>query len=86
MSDDWTTGHAQRLPHPRGTLVEDSQTGRRGHLMGVLVETHRETRRERSREAFVRPEGGGLEWSAPLERIKPVEHGPRSRAGNSPNR
>jgi hypothetical protein len=78
VNDDWTIGHGKKLPYTRGTLVEDPQTGRRGHLMGVLVETHRQTGRVRSQEAFVRPEGGGCEWSAPADRIKAVEVGARS--------
>jgi hypothetical protein len=69
---DTTIGHTERLPWPRGTVVQDAETGRQGHLMGVIVELNSRTRRVVTETAYVRPVHGGREWSAPLERIKPV--------------
>lgn len=67
-----TVSHGQ-LPYPAGTLVMDTVSERTGHLVGVLEERTKEGNKLVSRQAFMRPEGGGLEWDVPLERIKPVE-------------
>ncbi|MGP3967739.1 hypothetical protein [Streptomyces sp. 6N223] len=72
MSSPTTPMHA-KLPWPKGTLVVDTETGLRGHLIAVVTERLKKTDRVVSETAFVRPEGGGVEWSAHLERIKPVE-------------
>ncbi|MFG2650129.1 hypothetical protein [Streptomyces sp. NPDC048436] len=62
-----------KLPYPVGTLVEDTVSERTGHLVGVIEERTKEGQKLVSRQAFMRPEGGGLEWDVPLERVKPVE-------------
>ncbi|MEV6531013.1 hypothetical protein AB0M86_15655 [Streptomyces sp. NPDC051639] len=67
-----TLGHGE-LPYPAGTLVMDTISERTGHLVGVLEERTKETNKVVSRQAFMRPEGGGIEWDVPLERIKPVQ-------------
>jgi hypothetical protein len=61
------------LPYPRGTLVEDTQHERTGELVGVLEERLKESGKLLSRTAYVRPRGGGIEWDAPLARIRPVQ-------------
>ncbi|MEU6485673.1 hypothetical protein [Streptomyces sp. NPDC046887] len=60
------------LPFPRGTLVMDTISERTGHLVGALEERTREGGKLVSRQAFMRPEGGGIEWDVPLERIRLV--------------
>lgn len=60
------------LPYPAGTLVMDTISERTGHLVGVIEERTKEGNRLVSRQAFMRPEGGGVEWDVPLERIEPV--------------
>ncbi|WP_405506889.1 hypothetical protein OG323_09030 [Streptomyces cyaneofuscatus] len=62
-----------KLPWPRETLVMDTISERTGHLVGVIEERTKDGNRVVSRQAFMRPQGGGLEWDVPLERIKPVE-------------
>ncbi|GAA4680136.1 hypothetical protein GCM10023347_38570 [Streptomyces chumphonensis] len=64
-----TLGHADELPFPRGTLVHDACTGRTGQLMGVLVE-RADDGQVVSRQAYLRPVGGGREWEAPVVRIQ----------------
>ncbi|MER5359831.1 hypothetical protein [Streptomyces sp. NPDC002785] len=66
-----TLSHGQ-LPYPAGTLVMDAISERTGHLVGVLEERTKEGNKFVSRQAFMRPEGGGIEWDVPLERIRPV--------------
>jgi hypothetical protein len=63
------------LPYPRGTLVVDTISERTGLLMGVLDERLKKSGELVSRQAFVVPEGGGLEWDVPLERVRPMEPG-----------
>ncbi|MFJ2216797.1 hypothetical protein ACIQVO_18530 [Streptomyces sp. NPDC101062] len=67
-----TLGHGS-LPYPAGTLVRDTISERTGHLVGVLEERTKNGNKVVSRQAFMRPEGGGVEWDVPLERIKPVD-------------
>ncbi|WP_409472877.1 hypothetical protein [Streptomyces sp. HC307] len=62
------------LPYPRGTLVEDTASGLTGELQGVIEERLKETGRVINRQAFVRPRGDGIEWDAPLKRIRRVEN------------
>ncbi|KUL46341.1 hypothetical protein [Streptomyces regalis] len=62
-----------KLPYPQGTLVEDSETECQGELQGVIEERLKETNKVINRTAFVRPRGGGIEWEAPLNRIRPVD-------------
>jgi hypothetical protein len=59
------------LPLPRGTLVEDAD-GRRGLLVGALLERDRARGRVVRRTAFLRPVGGGYEWTAAFEDIRAV--------------
>lgn len=66
-----TLSHGE-LPYPAGTLVMDTISERTGHLVGVIEERTKERSRVVSRQAFMRPEGGGIEWDVPLERVKPV--------------
>ncbi|WP_327176374.1 hypothetical protein OG599_14420 [Streptomyces sp. NBC_01335] len=64
-------GHGP-LPYPRGTLVVDALSGRTGLLMGVVEERLKGSGKVVGRQAFMLPEGGGLEWDVPLDRIRPV--------------
>lgn len=68
-----TTLHHGELPWPRETLVMDTISERTGHLVGVIEERLKEGGRLVSRQAFMRPQGGGIEWDVPLSRIRPVE-------------
>ncbi|MHC0433902.1 hypothetical protein ACX6XY_27610 [Streptomyces sp. O3] len=62
------------LPYPAGTLVADTaHDDRTGELVGVIEERAKESGRLLSRTAYVRPQGGGIEWDAPLTRILPVD-------------
>lgn len=61
------------LPYPKGTLVMDTISERTGHLVGVIEERLKSNGKLVSRQAFMLPEGGGLEWDVPLGRIRPVE-------------
>ena len=55
-----------------GSEVCDPETGRIGILMGVqLVMVHG----RKQRQAFVRPVGGGIEWSIPPTQLRPAEDG-----------
>jgi hypothetical protein len=55
---------------PTGAKVCDPETGRSGILMAVdLVMVHG----KKQRHAFVRPVGGGVEWSVPTNRVQPAE-------------
>ncbi|MFE4368028.1 hypothetical protein ACFRMN_07240 [Streptomyces sp. NPDC056835] len=67
-----TTLSHGNLPYPAGTLVLDTISERTGHLPGVIEERTKEGNKVVSRQAFMRPEGGGIEWDVPLERIRPV--------------
>lgn len=58
------------LPYPKGTLVADVGTGCTGELQGVIEERVKGTGKLFSQTAYMRPRGGGLEWEAPLNRIK----------------
>jgi len=51
----------------------DTISKRTGLLMGVLEERTRKTQTVVSQQAFLVPEGGGLEWDVPLSRIEPVQ-------------
>ncbi|MFG2405453.1 hypothetical protein ACGFR8_14160 [Streptomyces brevispora] len=66
-----TLGHG-RLPYPRGTLVLDIVSERTGLLMGVVEERLKVSGKLVKSQAFMVPEGGGLEWDVPLERVRPV--------------
>jgi hypothetical protein len=66
------------LPYPVGTLVEDTISERTGHLVGVIEERTKDSGRVVSRQAFMRLQGGGLEWDVPLERIKPASEGDKA--------
>ena len=70
---------AGRLPRP-GTLVRDRETGQTGVLMDVArerqlgrVRTPRDPRGPI--KVFIRPAGGGLEWSAWPWDVERVEGG-----------
>ncbi|WP_267130958.1 hypothetical protein [Streptomyces alkaliphilus] len=43
--------------------------------MGVIEERLKESGRVVDRQAYVRPVGGGIEWSTPLDRIRVVGNG-----------
>ncbi|RKN39279.1 hypothetical protein [Streptomyces hoynatensis] len=60
------------LPFPAGTLVKD-KSGRRGRLMGGLIERSKDTGRIVRQTAFLRPVGGGYEWQAPLDELSRAE-------------
>ncbi|MFJ4003682.1 hypothetical protein ACIPWL_09525 [Streptomyces sp. NPDC090023] len=51
----------------------DRISERTGHLVYVLEERTKEKWRLVSRQAFMRPVGGGIEWDVPLEHIRPVD-------------
>ncbi|CAM5399976.1 MULTISPECIES: hypothetical protein [Streptomyces] len=61
------------LPYPKGTLAEDTETGCTGELQGVIEERVKGTGKLFSQTAYMRPRGGGLEWEAPLDRIRPAD-------------
>ncbi|AQA15486.1 MULTISPECIES: hypothetical protein [Streptomyces] len=61
------------LPYPKGTLVEDAETGQTGELQGVIEERVKGTGKLFSQTAYMRPRGGGFEWEAPLDRIRPTD-------------
>ncbi|MDT0317721.1 hypothetical protein [Streptomyces millisiae] len=60
------------LPFPKRTLVEDVTTGRVGLLMAGLIERDKRNDRITRRVAFVRPRGGGYEWTTDFDNLKPV--------------
>ncbi|GAA3161461.1 hypothetical protein GCM10010451_06830 [Streptomyces virens] len=61
---------------PRGTLVEDPESGRVGVLQDVTAYVPPWQGDQRPRPtAFVRPVGGGREWTVPPERLRPVPGG-----------
>ncbi|WP_241827285.1 hypothetical protein [Streptomyces graminilatus] len=62
-------GHGE-LPYPAGTLMVDIVSERTGRLVGVIGECLKESGKVISRQAFLRPEGGGTEWNVPLSRVK----------------
>lgn len=61
------------LPYPKGTLVEDAETGQTGELQGVIEERVKGTGKLFSQTAYLRPRGGGFEWEAPLDRVRPTD-------------
>ncbi|MEU5823610.1 hypothetical protein [Streptomyces sp. NPDC047803] len=74
MADEQpTTLSHGKLPYPAGTVVIDTVSERTGHLVGVIEERAKETDSVVSRQAFMRPVGGGIEWDVPLERVRPVK-------------
>ncbi|MGW1463348.1 hypothetical protein ACWCPT_03190 [Streptomyces sp. NPDC002308] len=62
----------------------DVLTERTGLLVGVLEERVKETGRVVARQAFMVPEGGGLEWDVPLDRIRLVAGGSCAPAARFP--
>ena len=66
-----TLSHGE-LPYPQGAAVYDTETGRAGELQGVIEERTKMGNMLIGRTAFMRPKGGGVEWEAPLNRIRPV--------------
>ncbi|WP_239146809.1 hypothetical protein [Streptomyces sp. SID10815] len=48
----------------------DDRTGCKGELQGVIEERTKKGDRLISRTAYMRPRGGGVEWEAPLNRIR----------------
>ncbi|RFU86061.1 hypothetical protein DY218_14235 [Streptomyces triticagri] len=67
-----TTLNHGELPYPRGTLVLDSISERTGLLMGVVEERLKSNGKLVKSQAFMAPEGGGIEWDVPLDRITAV--------------
>lgn len=67
-----TTLSHGRLPYPRGTLVLDALSERTGLLMGVVEERLKVSGELVRSQAFMAPEGGGIEWDVPLERVRPA--------------
>ncbi|MGX1130596.1 hypothetical protein RKD49_002786 [Streptomyces glaucescens] len=61
------------LPYAKGTFVVDDETGLKGELQGVIEERTKEGNKLISRTAYLRPKGGGVEWEAPLNRIRPAD-------------
>ncbi len=64
-----------KLPYPKGTFVVDDGTGCKGELQGVIEERTKEGNKLIRRAAYMRPRGGGIEWEAPLNRIRPADEG-----------
>ncbi|MEV0185966.1 hypothetical protein AB0I54_42920 [Streptomyces sp. NPDC050625] len=62
-----------KLPYPQGTIVEDTVSGRTGELQGVIEERVKKTGQIINEIAYIRPQGGGIEWDAPLRHVRPVE-------------
>jgi hypothetical protein len=63
---------------PRGSLVRDLDTGRVGVLMDVItyaVGARTDTQRVKERLAYLRPPGGGREWTTSPNRIQPEPAG-----------
>ncbi|PZT72267.1 MULTISPECIES: hypothetical protein [unclassified Streptomyces] len=73
-----TTINHGKLPWPRETLVVDTISERTGLLVGVIEERYKSNGQLAGRQAFMRPQGGGVEWDVPLERIKPVTEADRA--------
>ncbi|KNB52884.1 hypothetical protein [Streptomyces caatingaensis] len=72
-----------------GTWVEDD-AGRAGELMGVIPKweppeaSGQPTLRCPVDTAFFRPEGGGVEWSAPVDKVRVVRRvSPASASGRA---
>ncbi|MER6190576.1 hypothetical protein [Streptomyces cyaneofuscatus] len=68
-----TTLNHGALPYPRGTLVMDTVSERTGRLVGVIEERYKSNGKLHKSQAFMTPEGGGIEWDVPLERITRAE-------------
>ncbi|MFF8435087.1 hypothetical protein [Streptomyces bacillaris] len=68
-----TTLNHGALPYPRGTLVMDTVSERTGLLVGVIEERYKSNGKLHKSQAFMVPEGGGIEWDVPLERVRPAE-------------
>ena len=51
-------------------MVTDSETGKSGILMAVVTIQLPYGKR---RDAYIRPVGGGYEWTAPVESISPAD-------------
>ena len=60
--------------HCAGASVRHRTTGRTGVIIGQLVRRSREIGWVVSREVFVRPYGGGVEWSATPADLEPYQH------------
>ncbi|AGK80442.1 hypothetical protein ACH4FV_32905 [Streptomyces anulatus] len=71
-----TTLNHGELPWPRETLVVDTISERTGLLVGVVEERYKSNGKLHKRQAFMRPQGGGIEFDVPLDRIRPVEAKP----------
>jgi hypothetical protein len=64
--------HAQELARHLGALAVDERTGRTGLLMDVMGYNPGQGQPCRV-TAFLRPAGGGKEWTAPPDRVHLVE-------------
>lgn len=53
--------------------MEDRVSGRIGELQDVIEERLKEAGRVISRTAYIRPQGGGIEWDTPLDHVRCVE-------------
>ncbi|MDK1472096.1 hypothetical protein QNO07_01410 [Streptomyces sp. 549] len=51
----------------------DTISKRTGLLVGVIEECFKSNGKLHKSQAFMVPEGGGIEWDVPLERVRPVE-------------
>ncbi|MFD7428216.1 hypothetical protein ACFV6Z_14335 [Streptomyces sp. NPDC059818] len=74
-----TLSHGE-LPYPCGTLVMDTISERTGLLRGVLEQRLKLNGKLFRSQAFLVPEGGGIEWDVPLGCIRPVEEERKSAA------
>lgn len=63
------TTRASAVP-VNGTLVTDAETGETGMLMAVATV---KLPYGSCREAYLRPVGGGVEWTTRLESIRPAD-------------
>ncbi|MFI2241107.1 hypothetical protein [Streptomyces chrestomyceticus] len=80
-----TLSHGE-LPYPRGTLVIDTVSERTGLLAGVLEERLKTSGDLVGQQAFMVPEGGGIEWDVPLERVRPVNPEDQARPNQQDHR
>lgn len=58
--------------YQRGTVVRDLATGREGILMGYEIPRGTEHAQSRKVFAYIRPEGGGIEWETAPDMVCPI--------------
>lgn len=66
--------HERRALPPYGTVVKDKLTGKAGVFMGVELYSPAKSKRAELM-AFLRPQGGGKEWTTRPVNVEPVTEG-----------